>query len=380
MVADKTASLEHDRKNIEVAPWLQKHIQAMKMREVVERLKKIYVPLSEEIIKYVGERYKRLRPRRPGLAGRREFEIKRLELTYNIVRDKLWKVVEMPHLESMDEFHRRLVEEFVGAEAYEEALKRVRLAIKLARRFWDEYRVLISTSQTVEEAKRYRKEGCGRILSLVRRLDKHLRLLRKVKEELIRTHVVSEGFPVVVVAGIPSAGKSTLISRLSTAKPEIASYPFTTKNIIVGKVVFRNHVFYMVDTPGILERPLHQHNPIERKALVALASLPDAILFLYDVSVERIQDVVYQTRLLEDVIGNIALENDVKVIVAVNKIDIADKQALQEAYQHINMVKKKYNRIVVGPYSISALKGTGVDQLLDELVKLLPFKDLNQSP
>ena len=253
------------------------------------------------------------------------------------------------------------------------------MAIKLARRFWDEYRVLIVTSQSIEEAKKYRKEGCGRILSLVRRLNKHLKLLRKVRAELLRTHVVSEGLPVVVVAGIPSAGKSTLISRLSTAKPEIAPYPFTTKNIIVGKVTFKNHIFYMVDTPGILERPLHQHNPIERKALVALTSLPDVILFLYDVSAERVQDIVYQTKLLEDIIHNVALKNGVKVIVAVNKIDVADREALQKTYQCLNEVKKKYGDIIIGPYSISALKGVGVEQLLNELIKLLPSKELTQS-
>ena len=380
MVTSKTTSIKHGQETIEATPWLQKHIHAVKMREVVEKLKKIYVPLADEIVKHVGERYRRLRPRRPGLAGRREFEIKRLELVYNIVRDKLQKVLVMPHLESMDEFHRRLVEEFVGVEAYEEALKRVRLTIKLARRFWDEYRVLIATSQTVEEAKRYRREGCGRILSLVKRLDKQLKLLRRVKEELVYTHVVSEGLPVVVVAGIPSAGKSTLISRLSTAKPEIAPYPFTTRNIIVGKVVFENHTFYMVDTPGILERPLHQHNPIERKALVALASLPDVILFLYDVSAERVQDIVYQTKLLEDIIRNIALKRGIRVVVAVNKIDIADRQALQKAYQHMGEVKKKYDRIVIGPYNISALKGTGVQQLLKELVRWLLSKGLNRPP
>ena len=69
-----------------------------------------------------------------------------------------------------------------------------------------------------------------------------------------------------------------------------------------------------------------------------------------------------------------------KVIVAVNKIDVADQQALQKAYQYIDEVKKKYDGIVIGPYSISALRGTGVQQLLRELVKWLPSKGLNQSP
>ena len=104
-----------------------------------------------------------------------------------------------------------------------------------------------------------------------------------------------------MVAGAPNVGKSALISALSSGEPEVASYPFTTKQLHLGHFEHRRRAYQMVDTPGLLDRPMSERNRIELQAIAALEHIGDALLFLVDSSEGTTTPLEHQEHLLEEV-------------------------------------------------------------------------------
>lgn len=173
----------------------------------------------------------------------------------------------------------------------------------------------------------------------------------------------------VGLVGYPNAGKSTLLSRLSNAKPEIADYPFTTLNPILGVVDLPGGgSFVMADIPGIIEGAsegvglgLEFLRHIERcKVLIHMVDISgvireDPVKDITDINLEMAS---YSKELL-----------DKPVIIALNKADTRPDDAEE-------LRKKVEDTFHRKTFTISAVTGQGVKELVSEVVKELDeYKD-----
>ena len=146
-----------------------------------------------------------------------------------------------------------------------------------------------------------RREAYGRICSILRRVGPSLTWLSESREVLKRLPTVDQLLPCIVVCGAPNVGKSAFISALSSGNMEVNHYPFTTRQIHVGHFVHRRLQFQLVDTPGLLDRPLEKRNDIELQAIAALENIGSLVLFLMDESEICGTPIEEQQHLLEDV-------------------------------------------------------------------------------
>ena len=169
----------------------------------------------------------------------------------------------------------------------------------------------------------------------------------------------------VGLVGFPNAGKSTLLSVVSAAKPKIADYPFTTLEPNLGMVEYRDgKSFVMADIPGIIEGAskgkglgLRFLRHIERNAL---------LLFVIPADAEDIRKE-YDTLLNELIQYNPQLA-DKRRVLAITKSDIVDEEKMKKIAQDLPDI----------PYVfISSITGFGIDKLKDILWETLDFEDFD---
>ncbi|MGC9209952.1 MAG: GTPase [Acidilobus sp.] len=277
--------------------------------------KRIHVPTYQEILARVKSRY-------PHNVGTYERERRSLELVRNVIIDRTAPVLRLRDLvRSLHPFYRELVGISFSLEEIEGDFACVEKARSVAERMWERYRYLLMSAEGEAEARRIGREGRGRMMSQLKRCSGALERLKELAKFLSGLPGIDTEEPIVLVSGPPNAGKSTFVSSVSSAKPEVAPYPFTTKNVIVGHVELEGKRVQVVDTPGILDRPLEEMNAVERRAVAALRHLPGSVIFLVDPTDEAFLPLDEQLRLARRVMEVIGPR---PFFVAVNKADAVD--------------------------------------------------------
>ena len=158
----------------------------------------------------------------------------------------------------------------------------------------------------------------------------------------------------VGLVGFPNAGKSTLLSVVSAARPEIADYPFTTLVPNLGIVSYRDHrSFVMADIPGIIEGAAEGKGlgtrflrHIERNStlLFMVPAISEDVKKEYDILLNELKK--YNPELM-----------DKDRILAITKCDLVDEDTIKEIKKHL---PKKVPHVF-----ISSVIGKGIDELKD---------------
>ncbi|WP_026999352.1 GTPase ObgE [Eisenibacter elegans] len=164
----------------------------------------------------------------------------------------------------------------------------------------------------------------------------------------------------VGLVGLPNAGKSTLLSVVSAAKPEIADYPFTTIVPNLGVVAYReDRSFVMADIPGIIE------GAAEGKGLgtrfLRHIERNSVLLFMVAADTESISDT-YAVLLAELERYNPELLDKARLL-AVTKTDVLDEEELSD-------LRKTYPTDLP-VFEISALTNQGITTLKDALMQAI---------
>ncbi|MFZ1081569.1 MAG: GTPase ObgE [Candidatus Kryptoniota bacterium] len=156
------------------------------------------------------------------------------------------------------------------------------------------------------------------------------------------------------LVGFPNAGKSTLLSVVSAAKPKIADYPFTTLVPVLGIAKYKEHSFVVADMPGLIEGASHGKGlgisflkHIERTKAIAV--------LIESLSLDPVGDF---EKLIEEMrIHSIELPKKVKMVVF-TKMDIADDGCVGKL-KKLKLPKK------IKKHFISAVSGDGIEELLE---------------
>lgn len=276
----------------------------------------------------------------------KKLAIAKVRSASNTISSTLNKFVKaFPSFGAIPLFYYELFDVSIGIDALRKSLGSLDWCKKTIKNIANETQANITRSKSIEYITQQRTAAYDRFSSVLRQISDDLEFLSEARHKLIKAPVIDAEKPTIVIAGAPNVGKSLLVGRISSAKPDIASYPFTTKGVLVGHFDLDGVVFQVIDTPGLLDREMEKRNKMEIKAILALRHLANVIVFVIDPSEHCGYSIDLQLHILSDIRSRFA---DIPLIEVENKVDImrSDTQRIK----------------------ISALDGEGVERLREVII------------
>ena len=253
------------------------------------------------------------------LDGKKKTALAKVTASADIVISTIGGYIDkFPRIDKKEDFLPELVDLVIGIDRYKKALGALNWASNRIDKLKNDSLRDIRGTKDPTMIEGIKNSFYGRMSSYIKRINDDLLFLQEAKNKFRKLPAVDPAVPTVVVAGFPNVGKSSLVAKLSTATPQIAPYPFTTKGIVIGHIKDDWRVFQIIDTPGLLDRAFEDRNDIEKQAVLAIRYLTDVIIFILDPSETCGYDMEKQNALLQSVKANFS----VPMIIAESKSDV----------------------------------------------------------
>jgi len=349
---------------------------------VTYNLKKIQlVPGAKDLIDIVLSKTQRKTPtvihRHYAIARIRQFYMRKVKFAQQTFHDKLAQILEdFPQVDEIHPFYADLLNVLYDRDHYKLALGQVSKAKSLIDNLSKEYLRLLKYGDSLYRCKMLKRAAVGRMCTIVKRLASAFSYLEQVRQHMARLPSIDPHMRCLIIAGYPNVGKSSFMNLITRANVDVQPYPFTTKSLYVGHMDYKYLRWQVIDTPGILDKPLEERNTIEMQSITALAHLRAAVLFFLDPSEHCGYSWEQQMALLYSLEP---LFVDKPVIVVCNKTDLSWSNA-QRVEEELNALldnqqekngtvseletnKKKQRLTICGWMKMSTLEKSGVIQV-----------------
>lgn len=300
-------------------------------------------------------------------------EYSRVKLVVDYLVDRVTAIVKsVPNLAELQDFYRQLAHLLVDNDKLRQHLGKLQGIIPVLKQFRKRFGYRIRTAKTPHTAQAVRVEAYGRISSVVNQQATTLEFLEEVRRKLRKIPVFDPNAPAVAIAGYPNVGKSSIVRQISTGTPAVAEYPFTTKEISIGVMYnaraedrfTRYKRFQVIDTPGILDRPMADRNSIEKQAILAFQALAELVVFVVDPTLTSGYELAPQLDLYREVVGLFGGADGIPVLPVINKVDLATPDQVEATRAALPRPEA-----IDGPVlAVDALHGTRLEQLADQIV------------
>ncbi len=325
----------------------------------------IMLPKSKDLLDVAFRKARKasamLKSERNAIKDAKGKNIKRIETSSNYVAEFLLRAcLEFPNMKEVNPFYRELMESTVDIGQTLKALGHIsverRIILKIKGNAIGRIKGLEKTEST--KASPIVREFYGRLSGLVKKLDKSIEKYNKTAKKLKELPKIKTDLQTAIIAGYPNTGKSTILGKLTKSQPKVAAYPFTTQKLEIGYLLHNYLKFQLIDTPGLLDRPLEERNKIERKGIAAFRHLAEAIVFVVDPTMQCGFPFEKQENLFREIKEEF---RGIQIIPVINKSDVASKEEMETA-------KKAFPNAII--------EGTNVEsELAEKIVKALERKE-----